>query len=237
MISIFEDPAAVAAAAALRFARAARDAVARQGRFVVALPGGSTPRLLHRALAERTGLPWSATLFLFGDERCVPPDDEQSNYRMARETLFEPLRIAPGQLLRLHGEAADPAQAASEYEQALRALFPGAAAPRIDLLLLGMGEDGHTASLFPGTAALDETRRWVTTNYVPRLAEWRLTLTLPALCAAREILFLVTGASKARVAAEAFGGRPHEVQHPAERVVPPDGTREILLDRAAAQLL
>lgn len=174
---------------------------------------------------------------LFGDERCVPADHPQSNYRLARELLFDPVRVPSRNVHRMRGELDDPVAAAASYETVLRELFRGAPLPRFDLLLLGVGQDGHTASLFPGTAALRESSRWVVANHVPQLASWRLTLTLPALCAARRILFLVTGESKARVLAEAFGGSPHEPPYPCERVVPLDGQREVLADRAAASLL
>ena len=224
------DADAVARAAAELFAASAHEALGRAGRFVVALAGGSTPRRLYEHLADephRSRLPWGATVVLFGDERCVAPDHPASNYHMAREALLDHVALAPENVHRLRGEL-DPAEAAHDYEALLRR------EPRIDLLLLGIGADGHTASLFPGTTALEERDAWVVANHVPQLGEWRLTLTLPALSAARQVVFLATGASKARVVAEAFGGAAHPLVHPCELVVPADGERVVFVDREAA---
>ncbi len=184
----------------------------------------------------RLRVPWSRTHVLFGDERCVPPDHEQSNYRMVKQTLLEQVRIPEEQVYRIEGER-DPEDAAAAYEARLRELFRGESVPRFDLLLLGMGNDGHTASLFPQTKALDETERWVVANDVPQLQTRRITLTYPAIRAARRIVFMITGDAKAKTVAEAFGGVAHEGVYPCERAVPLDGDREILLDRGAASLL
>jgi 6-phosphogluconolactonase len=235
----FREHGALFDAAARRWLDAARRAVDQHGRFVVVLAGGSTPRGLHAVLTAspyREQLPWDKTFFVFGDERCVPPDDAASNYRMARETLFEPLGIEPWRVLRIKGER-PPAEAARLYEQRLDDLFLGGPKRQFDLTLLGVGTDGHTASLFPGTAALLEESRWVVANEVPQQRAWRITLTLPALGASRRVLFLATGAEKATVLAEAFGGLAHAEPHPCERVLPRGGTREVLLDEAAAARL
>lgn len=238
-IHTYKDAEALAVAAAKRFVDTARRAVARSGRFIVVLAGGSTPRDLYRLLAAdpfRGQVAWPKTLFLFSDERCVPPDDERSNYRLARETLFDPLEIAPHQVLRMKGEQA-PAEAASRYAVRINDVFLGRDERQFDLVLLGIGTDGHTASLFPGTAALEETERWVVAHEVRQLESWRLTLTFPALCAARRALFLALGQEKADIVARAFGGVAHDEPYPCERVVPVGGPRRILLDRAAASKL
>jgi 6-phosphogluconolactonase len=237
---VLADAEAVARAAAERFREAALDALRRRGRFVAVLAGGSTPRLLYRQLAADSGrppLPWASTVVLFGDERAVGPDHADSNYRMARESLLDHVGVPARQVHRMRGEAGDLHGAAAEYEALVRGLFPADGGPRFDLLLLGVGEDGHTASLFPGSSALDERQRWVVAHHVPRLGAWRITLTLPALCAARRILFLASGEAKSRAVAEAFGGLPHPAPHPCEQVAPLDGSREVLLDRPAARLL
>ena len=178
-------------------------------------------------------MPWQKTYFAFGDERCVPPDHEESNYRMARESLLDPLEIPGHRVLRMKGEQV-PSEAAQRYEVRLGDLFLNRASRRFDLVLLGIGADGHTASLFPGTAALEEQERWVVANEIPRLGTWRLTLTFKALNAARRVIFLAAGEEKATVIAEAFGGLEHPAPHPCELVTPFHARREVLVDRAAA---
>jgi 6-phosphogluconolactonase len=230
---------AVVQAAAKRFLDSAQRAVEKRDRFLVVLAGGSTPRELYRVLAEppyRDRVPWRKTLFAFGDERCVPPEDESSNYRMAHEALLGPLEIPEDHVLRMKGEQI-PAEAAQRYQVRLGDLFLLRPERRFDLILLGIGADGHTASLFPDTAALQEKERWVVANHVPALDEWRLTLTYKALNATSRILFLATGEQKAQVIAEAFGGLEHTPRHPCEGVVPRFGRREVLLDQAAASRL
>ncbi len=155
---------------------------------------------------------------------------------MVKQTLLEQVRIPDEQVYRIEGER-DPEDAAAAYEARLRELFRGESVPRFDLLLLGVGADGHTASLFPKTKALDETERWVVANDVPQLQTSRITLTYPAIRAARRIVFMITGEAKAKIVAESFGGFAHEGVYPCERAVPLDGEREILLDRGAASLL
>jgi 6-phosphogluconolactonase len=235
----YKNAEALANAAARRFLDSAKRAVDKSDRFTVVLAGGSTPRHLYSMLTEppyRDAVPWKRTFFAFGDERCVPPDDEASNYRMARETLFAPLEIPDHRVLRMKGERA-PEKAAELYEVRLGDLFLGRSKRRFDLVLLGIGDDGHTASLFPGTSALEEQERWVAANHVPKLDAWRLTLTLKALNSARRVIFLATGEEKARVVAEAFGGVEHETPHPCELVAPFHARREVLLDPGAASLI
>jgi len=235
----YKDTDALAAAAAKRFMDSAKRAVEKTDRFIVVLAGGTTPRKLYSLLTEspyREKVPWDKIYFVFGDERCVPPDDEASNYHMAQETLFEPLEIPAQRVLRLKGEQA-PADAARRYGIRLGDLFLNLPRRHFDLVLLGVGTDGHTASLFPDTTALEEQEQWVVANHVPKLDAWRLTLTFPALNSARRVIFLATGEEKAKVIAEAFGGIEHATPHPCERVAPFHARREVLIDRAAASLL
>ena len=232
----FKDAEAIADAAARRVLESAKRAVEKHDRFIVVLAGGSTPRALYRRLTAapyREKMPWSRSYFVFGDERCVPPDHEESNYRMVSECLLDPLEIPAHQVLRMKGEQV-PVEAARRYEVRLGDLFLHPTKRHFDLVLLGVGTDGHTASLFPGTAALEEQERWVVANEVPALGAWRLTLTFKALNTARRVIFLATGADKAQVVAEAFGGLPHDTPYPCERVVPLHARREVLLDHAAA---
>ena len=239
-VLILADPAAVAEAASEILVAAATAAVEVDGRFVLALAGGSTPRSLYSRLtrANQIGrVPWGRTWILFGDERCVGPDHPDSNFRMAREALLDHVPVPPEQVLRIEAENPQASRAAHFYEERMRELFPDGDLPGIHLALLGMGQDGHTASLFPGTDALDLEGRWVTANYLADRGEWRVTMTVPALCAAHQIVMLVTGESKAGRVAEAFGDQPHDDMLPIERVVPIDGTRIVLLDEAAASRL
>jgi len=232
----YDDLEAIGEAAAKRFLDAARRAVEKTDRFIVVLAGGSTPKALYRRLTEepyRKAVPWKRTYFVFGDERCVPPDHAESNYRMAHETLLGPLEIPELRVLRMKGEQR-PVDAARRYEVRLGDLFLNEPKRKFDLVLLGVGADGHTASLFPGTQALEEPQRWVVANEVPQLQATRLTLTLHALNSARRILFMAAGEEKARVIAEAFGGVEHPEPYPCERVAPLHVRREVLVDHAAA---
>jgi 6-phosphogluconolactonase len=220
-------PELVATAAAhLRTAAAA--AIAARGRFRIALAGGSTPRALYPTLVG--GFDWTRANVFFGDERSVPPDDPQSNYRMARETLLDPAQVPPANVVRWRGEDPDLDAAARDYQAALTA---GASPPWLDLALLGLGPDGHTASLFPGTSALAEEDRLAVAVDVPQMGTRRLTLTYPALCGAREVCFLVTGRDKAAALAAVV-----EAGHlPAARIVRRDGPVTIFCDRDAASAL
>lgn len=177
------------------------------GVFRLSLCGGSTPAPVYAALAAWPGIDWERVVLTFGDERAVPPDHARSNYRMAREALLDPAGVRPGKVLRIRGEL-PPAEAAERCEADLRKLAELAGEPCFvhDLTLLGMGDDGHTASLFPGTAALRERERWVVANFVPQLDTWRVTFTYPLIAASREALFLVNGAGKHARAKEVLAG-------------------------------
>ncbi|MGE5209515.1 MAG: 6-phosphogluconolactonase [Alphaproteobacteria bacterium] len=197
----------------------ASESISEHDGFRIALSGGHTPAPVYARLATQgADLPWDRIRFTFGDERCVPPDDPQSNFRMARENLFTPAAVPEGSIMRMRGEI-DPQIAARDYEQQLAAIASKRGEPMYqhDLILLGLGPEGHTASLFPGTAALEEMTRTVVANFVPKLNAWRLTFTFPLINSARHILFLV-GASKSPELIESVlkGDR----QFPAARVNP-----------------
>lgn len=199
-----------------------RRALRERGRFRLALCGGNTPRPVYEALAANPDkLDWSKVWITFGDERCVPPDDDQSNYRMAREAMLDALPIPEEQVLRMAGEK-PPAEAAAEYEQQLRDLASQAGQTwyEHDLLLLGMGDDGHTASLFPGSTALGEQNRWVVENYVAKMESTRLTMTYPLINRGRQICFMVNGADKRRRFEQVISG---DRQYPSARVAPLSG--------------
>jgi len=239
-VRIFDDAQDLAREAADLFVWLAGQAISGDGRFRVALSGGSTPKAIHAMLAGpafASQLDWRRVEFYFGDERCVPPDHGESNYGMANATLFQPLRINPDQIFRMAGEAGDPAQTARDYEALLRARFrsPAPARPRFDLVLLGMGDDGHTASLFPGTAALAERHRLVVATQSPRGIVNRLTLTAPLINQSHAVLFLVAGASKAVATQAVLEGRNVDPgRFPARLIRPEQGRLIWFLDRAAA---
>ena len=216
--------------AALRPAAEGRDAH-------IALAGGSTPRRLHELLARDAGIDWSRVRLYWGDERTVPPDDPDSNYAMARATLLDRVAISEANVYRMRGED-DPDAAARAYEAELRRSFgvEPPAAPRFDLILLGAGPDGHTASLFPGTRALEERDRWVVANAVPQLHTTRITLTYPVLNNAALLIFLVVGADKAE-AVERIFGCDAENPPPAAAAHATDGVTIWLFDRAAGARL
>jgi 6-phosphogluconolactonase len=197
----------------------ARRAIADRNEFRIALSGGNTPAPIYKRVAtEARDFPWTSVRFTFGDERCVPPDDPQSNFRMARENLFVPAAVPAQSIMRMRGEI-DPQIAAQEYEDQLNALAAERGEPMYqhDLILLGLGDDGHTASLFPGTTALDETTRRVVANFVPKLNAWRLTFTFPLINDARHVLFLVGASKSPQLVERVLAG---ELQFPAARVNP-----------------
>jgi 6-phosphogluconolactonase len=197
----------------------ARKAIAERSEFRIALSGGNTPAPVYRRVAvEAHDLPWKSVRFTFGDERCVPPDDPQSNFRMARENLFVPAAVPEKSIMRMRGEI-DPQIAAQEYEDQLNAIATARdkAIYQHDLILLGLGDDGHTASLFPGTAALGEMARRVVANFVPKLNAWRLTFTFPLINQARHILFLVGASKNPQLIERVLAG---DRQFPAARVNP-----------------
>jgi len=235
---VHADAEAMYAAAAEAFVACARDAIAARGRFAVALAGGGTPKPLYERLARapyRERLDWSRVEVFFGDERCVPPDSPRSNYRMADQALLSRVPLPPANVHRLHGEDA-PALAALAYEQDLRAVFRREW-PRFDLVLLGLGDNGHTASLFPGCGCLRERERLVCAQYVESQHEWRLTLTLPVINAAGAVWLLAEGEGKAEVLERVFAG-PYQPQVlPMQYVAPEPGALACWLDRAAAARL
>ena len=200
----------------------ARRSMAERNEFRIALSGGNTPApIYHRIAAQSHDFPWESVRFTFGDERCVPPDDPQSNFRMACENLFVPAAVPEKSIMRMRGEI-DPQIAAQEYEDQLNASATkrGELIYQHDLILLGLGDDGHTASLFPGTAALNETARRVVANFVPKLNAWRLTFTFPLIDHAHHILFLVGASKSAQLIERVLAGDP---QFPAARVNPVAG--------------
>jgi len=237
-IVIVPDAEALSHEAARRFTRLALRAIADRGRFSVVLSGGTTPGALYRRLADdphRAQIPWRQVHLFWGDERCVPPDHPGSNFRLADEALISRVPIPPGNVHRVRGELA-PQAAAQAYAVELRA-FSGASGPHFDLVLLGLGQDGHTASLFPGSDALDEKVRpvvAVTAQYQDRPAQ-RVTLTPPAINAARHVLFLVSGSSKAEIVQAVLEGPPERL--PAQQIRPTTGRLTWLIDAPAASRL
>jgi len=214
-----------------------------RGRFLLALSGGSTPQRLYSTLTQsewKQRMDWRRTAFLFGDERCVPPDHAESNYAMAQAALFQPLGIGPDQVYRMKGEDQDASSAARAYEETIRMVTkcPAPAIPQIDLVCLGLGEDGHTASLFPGTAALHDQTRLVAVGRAPKGVTRRLTLTLGVINRASVVLFLVTGSTKARMVRRLLEPETTaDRQLPAALVKPDQGRLIWLLDQSAASEL
>lgn len=242
IIRLFADVQAMSEAAAQEWLRSSREAIAARGRFTVALSGGSTPKRLYQLLASqsiRSHVDWGRVEIFWGDERCVPPDDPDSNYRMAREAMLAHLPIPDEHIHRIEAERADRDAAARDYQTVLARTFQVPAdgePPAFDLILLGMGPDGHTASLFPQTQALDETKRWVVANPVPQLHTERVTLTRPILKRARQVLFLVAGADKAERMVEVLAG-PADPKRLPSQSIQPDGQLLWFLERAAAARL
>ncbi len=243
---------AMAHAAAEAWVASAASAIRDRGRFVVALSGGSTPRALYQLMATpryARRIDWSNVHVCFGDERCVPPDDAQSNYRMTRDTLLDHVPIAAAHIHRMRGED-PPLASALAYEAELRSLFasptsaappakaqpieaPPTDAPCFDLVLLGLGVDGHTASLFPHGDAVRESSRWVVAEKVSSVAMWRISLTPPLINRSRQVLFLVAGAEKAEAVREVLSGHRDPDQWPAQAIAPRHGRTTWLLDVSA----
>lgn len=243
-LAIFPDPPALARGVAQQVVRCAADAIRARGRFLLALAGGSSPKAAYTTLASDTcvdRVDWLRVHLLWGDERCVPPDDPRSNYYMAREALLDRVPIPPDQVHRMRGEG-DPPAAAAEYERQLRALLgcgtgPARPGAGLDFILLGLGEDGHTASLFPGGRAVRERVRWVMAEYVESVRMWRLTLTPVVINAARNVTFVVSGGSKADRLREVLDGLRAPDRWPAQVVAPVAGRLAWLVDEAAAAAL
>ncbi len=226
------------AASTIQFAETARATVRERDVCTVALSGGSTPRRLYEALA-REDLPWNRMLFFFGDERLVPPTDAESNYRMAYESLFARAPIPPRNIFRVPTEISDPVLVAQTYETTLATKFELRRRrwPRFDLVLLGLGADGHTASLFPGTTALEERERMVTAMYVETLKSGRVTLTYPVFNASTFVMFLASGAEKAAALKATLEGDSALEPTPARRIKPMTGRVVWMVDEAAASML
>ena len=248
-IRIYRDPEELALKAARHFARLADQYVLGCGRFTVALSGGSTPRAMLVLLAAEPffdTVPWSSIYFFWGDERCVPPDHPESNYRMANETLLSKVPVPRENIFRIPAEKPDHAKVAEEYSTTLRHFFltgPGAVRsataplptlPRFDLVLLGMGADGHTASLFPGTTALSATNQIAVSNYVEKLKTDRITLTAATINNARNVTFVVAGEDKAAALKEVIEGSYQPDLYPSQMIRPANGTLLWLVDQAAA---
>jgi len=238
-VVVGRDLAEAARLAAQEVVARAQAAASLRGRFTLALSGGHTPQALHALLADpvehfRGRISWAATHVFFGDERCVPPDHPDSNYGAARRSLLAHVPLPASNVHRLRGED-DPLAAAATYEAELRRVVPvEPGLPRLNLILLGLGADGHTASLFPGTAALDEETRLVVANDVPQVGGFRLTFTFPLILAARAVAFLVAGEDKAAAVSDVLGGRG---ARPAARVHLAEGDLTWYLDEAAASRL
>ena len=241
-IHIFPDVAAIAQRAAVLFVNSAQEAVRERGVFRVALAGGSTPKALHALLvtgAFRAQLPWDKMQIFFGDERHVPPDHADSNFRMASETLISKSPLKPEQVHRIKSELQDTEQAALDYEQIFRSQFalkPGEL-PRFDLMLLGMGNEGHTLSLFPGTTALRDNGRLVVRTWVGKLYTERITCTAPVANNSAAVMFMVAGADKACALKAVLEGPYEPEQLPSQLIQPANGKLLWLIDAAAGAML
>jgi 6-phosphogluconolactonase len=242
-VRILTNLEAIAKRAGQEFVQSAARAVSEKGSFTVALSGGSTPKALYSLLATdaalRAQLAWDKMYLYFGDERNVGPDHADSNFRMASETMLSKVPLKPEQVFRIKGEYKDTEKAAQEYEQALRASFKIGEGqfPRFDLVLLGMGNEGHTASLFPGSKALHETKRLVVRNWVGKLYTNRITLTAPAINNAARVIFMITGADKALALKGVLEGPYEPDQLPAQMIQPSKGQLLWLVDTVAGGML
>jgi 6-phosphogluconolactonase len=238
MIRIFDNLELLSQSAAQIFADLADQAIQSRGRFSVALSGGKTPRRLYELLAgspTREKIPWQAVHVFWGDERCVPLDDPRSDFRMAREALLEKVPL-PAENIHAIQVNLPPAQAAAQYETELRKFF-GKQPPVFDLILLGMGENAHTASLFPHTPVLNETKRWVSEVYVTEQAMYRVTFTAPLINQAEQVIFLVSGADKAPALQNVLEGAYQPQEFPAQ-LIHPNGAHPLwLVDQAASRRL
>jgi 6-phosphogluconolactonase len=242
-VDVFADINALTAAAAGRFALLAAEAIEDHGVFSVALSGGSTPKALYRLMAAdqgiRSKIPWSKVHMFFGDERHVPPDHAESNFRMANEAMFQALQNEQLHVHRVLGELTSATEAAAQYEADLREFFEPRGLledgfPRFDLIFLGMGPDGHTASLFPNSSGLNEKTRWVVANWVEKFQTDRITMTFPVLNSAAEVILFVSGPEKAPLVAKVLGPTADGARYPVQEVKPRKGTKRWMLDASAA---
>jgi 6-phosphogluconolactonase len=240
---IYADGEALARAMAEQLLAAAQEAVASRGIARIAISGGNTPKRTFEMLADPAAtevgvFPWDKTDLFWVDERCVPPDDKDSNYRMTRLALLEKVPLAADHVFRIEGEL-DPELAAARYESAIRTRFrlEGAQLPTFDLVALGMGPDGHTASLFPHTAGIHELTRIAIANHVPQKETWRVTLTSPVINQGRKVVFLIGGTDKAEVLSNVLGNKYDPETWPSQVIQPKSGQLLMLLDKAAAAQL
>lgn len=232
-VHVFDTPEQLATEAAGKIAETGAAAIGERGTFALALSGGSTPRATYEHLA-RANLDWAKVHVFWSDERCVPPANPESNYGMTRAALLDQVAIPAANIHRIPGEL-EPAAAAAAYRDEIDAHFGAGGIPRLDLVLLGLGEDGHTASLFPGTEAVKRGDELVVENFVPLLDQWRVTMTYPFINGARKVIFLVGGDHKAQVVKELIESKSSRL--PASAVRPMSGNLVWLLDKAAASLL
>ena len=237
------DAEALARRAAQYLVEMTTEAVDARGQARIAISGGSTPKAAFHLLADPNerflqSMPWERLDLYWVDERCVPPDNSESNYHMTREALLSHVPLPAGQVHRMEGEL-EPEVAASRYESELRNSFrlEGAESPRFDLIALGMGDDGHTASLFPYTGAIHEMGRLVAANHVPQKDTWRITLTWPVINHANSVFFLIAGEDKAERVREVFTGSRDPERLPSQLIWPSSGILTLFLDKAAAALL
>jgi 6-phosphogluconolactonase len=237
-VSVFDTPEQVAIAAAEKFVEDAHDATINHVRFSVSLAGGNTPRRVYELLGTefKDRVHWPNVYLFFGDERSVPPDHPDSNYRMVYTNLISRVPISAKNVRRIIGEG-NPDESARLYENELKVFFAGQTWPRFDLVFLGMGEDGHTASLFPGSDALKEESRWVVKTRMEQTGQDRVTLTAPVFNHAAHVVFLVTGKEKAERLAEVLRGPGDPDRLPAQMIAPVEGPPEWLVDGAAASKL
>lgn len=242
-LAVYPNDAEVTEAAAELFTTAAEKAVAARGVARLAISGGSTPKAMFELLANASApylrrVPWAKVQLFWVDERCVEPEDAESNYGMTKAAMLDKVPLPPGNIHRMEGER-DPEEAASRYESEIRNTFKleGAETPTFDLILLGLGPDGHTASLFPHSGGLDEMARIVIANYIPQKDRWRLTLTWPVITQGREVAFLMEGTEKAVMIERVFTGAYDPETYPAQLIRPASGKLTLLMDSAAAAKL
>lgn len=239
MIQIFDNKDQLSTAAAELFVQTARESVGQRGRFTVALTGGSSPVQLYKMLAGSPyaeQIPWTRTFVFWGDERWVPLTDERSNARMAQEALLSKVPVPKEQIYPMWAKDSEPDDFAIHYEELLKAHFQDEH-PRFDLILLGMGDDGHTASLFPHTGVLRERSRWVQAYYLESQSMYRITLTAPLINQARAICFLTFGSTKAKALYEVLEGQRNPEEYPSQLIQPQVGEALWLVDESAAALL
>ncbi|MEO6724948.1 MAG: 6-phosphogluconolactonase [Blastocatellia bacterium] len=235
-LEIYDNAKELAWAAAMRFASLAEQAIQERGRFAVALSGGSTPKAMFSILAGKPfadALPWQGIYFFWGDERCVPPDHADSNYRMANETLLSKIAVPRENIFCIPAEDEDHDRAAANYSDTIGQFF-NSDLPRFDLVFLGMGADGHTASLFPGTTALQFEDRIAVANHVEKFQTYRITLTAAAINNAENVIFLIAGEDKAAILKEVLEGDRQPEKYPSQLIHPVNGQLLWMLDEAAA---